>query len=84
MNRLVAFILCLSLLLSGCAVGPDYERPMVATPDAWRITPAEAADTANTAWWEQFRDPVLADLINTALLENKDVVVYAVDPSHFR
>ena len=30
---------------------------------------------ANTAWWEQFNDPVLNDLIGTALIENKDLMI---------
>ena len=73
MRRLLTLILSVSFLLPGCMVGPNYEQPMVESPGAWQITPKEAADTANTAWWEQFQDPVLNGLINTALLENKDV-----------
>lgn len=76
-------MLCVSFLLPGCMVGPDYEQPMVESPGAWRITPEEAADTANTAWWEQFQDPVLNDLINTALLENKDVRIAAARMEQF-
>ena len=56
---------------------------MVVSPGAWRITPKEAADTANTAWWKQFQDPVLNDLINTALLENKDVRIAAARMEQF-
>ena len=77
MKRLFVIILCLSFLLPGCMVGPDYEQPMVESPAAWRITPKEAADTANTAWWEQFQDPVLNNLIKTALLENRDIRIAA-------
>jgi len=83
MKRLVTLLLCVSFLLSGCMVGPDYEQPEVESPGAWRITPKEAADTANTAWWEQFQDPVLNDLINTALLENKDVRIAAARMEQF-
>jgi multidrug efflux system outer membrane protein len=83
MKRLATILLCFSLLLAGCAVGPEYERPMVETPDAWRITVEEAADTANTAWWEQFRDPVLNELINTALLENRDIRIAAARLEQF-
>ncbi len=77
MKRVLTIILCFSIAVSGCAVGPDYKRPMVDTPSAWRINTDEATDTANTAWWEQFRDPVLSDLINTALLGNRDVRIAA-------
>ena len=83
MKRLATFILCISFLLPGCMVGPDYEQPVVENPSAWRITPKEASDTANTAWWEQFQDPVLNGLINTALLENKDVRIAAARMEQF-
>ena len=66
----------LLLLLTGCmTVGPDYQRPAVDTPAAWRFEEKEARDLANTAWWEQFNDPVLNDLVATALQENKDLLI---------
>lgn len=83
MKRLLAYILCFSLALPGCALGPDYERPMVETPAVWRISPAEAADTANIAWWEQFGDPVLNDLVRTGLLENNDIRIAAARMEQF-
>jgi multidrug efflux system outer membrane protein len=63
------------LLLAGCAIGPDYRRPEITAPPAWQVDMQQAKDTANTAWWEQFNDPVLNDLIETALRENYDVRV---------
>ena len=63
----------LILSLSGCMVGPDYEKPEVDTPAAWRFEVSEAADTINTAWWRQFDDPVLDELVDEALQNNKDV-----------
>ncbi|MDH3867339.1 MAG: TolC family protein, partial [Desulfobulbaceae bacterium] len=83
MKRIITLILCCSFLLPGCMVGPDYEQPKVDAPGAWRISPQEASDTANTVWWEQFQDPVLNDLINTALLENKDVRIAAARMEQF-
>ena len=76
MHRLMTFSFCM-LLLAGCAVGPDYRRPMVDTPASWRIEEREAKDVANTAWWQQFDDPVLNDLILIVLRENKDVKIAA-------
>ena len=65
------------LLLAGCAVGPDYKRPAVDVPQSFRFEDKEAKDLANTAWWQQFNDPVLNDLIQIALQENKDVKIAA-------
>jgi multidrug efflux system outer membrane protein len=63
--------------LGGCMVGPDYKRPTLELPQTWRFEDAAAKDTANTAWWGQFNDPVLNDLIQIALQENKDVKIAA-------
>jgi len=76
-------VLLTALLLAACAVGPDYERPKVDTPDAWRVTYTEAADVANTRWWEQFDDPALNQLIETALAENRDVRIAAARVDQF-
>jgi multidrug efflux system outer membrane protein len=56
-------------------VGPDYKRPSIDTPANWRFEDKEARDLANTAWWEQFKDPVLNGLVATALKENKDLLI---------
>ncbi len=71
-------ILCgvMLALLTGCVtVGPDYQRPAVDTPAAWRFEEKEARDLANTAWWEQFNDHELNGLVRTALQENKDLLI---------
>ena len=70
-------IICslLAIVLSGCMMGPDYRRPAVETPASWRFEEKEAREIGNTAWWEQFNDPVLNGLIQTALKENKDVMI---------
>ncbi len=67
----------LVLSLGACTVGPNYRRPVVETPMTWRGEVGEAKDVANTAWWEQFDDPVLNELILTALRENKDLKIAA-------
>lgn len=65
----------LALLAGGCMVGPDYVRPPVDAPAAWRLGEPEVRDLANTPWWEQFGDPVLNDLIAEALRANKDLLI---------
>jgi multidrug efflux system outer membrane protein len=71
-------ILCCGvlLILTGCmTVGPDYKRPAIDTPVAWRFEEKEVRDLANTAWWQQFKDPVLNGLVSTALEQNKDLLI---------
>jgi multidrug efflux system outer membrane protein len=69
--------------LAGCMVGPDYRRPTLEMPQSWRFEDAAAKDTANTAWWGQFDDPVLNDLIQIALQENKDAKIAAARVEQF-
>ncbi|MFN9480112.1 MAG: efflux transporter outer membrane subunit, partial [Betaproteobacteria bacterium] len=76
-------LLCASALLAACTVGPDYRRPEVEVPQKWRIEYPAAADVANTAWWEQFGDPVLNELIETALRDNRDVRIAAARVDQF-
>jgi len=78
-----AIILLVAVALAGCAVGPDYKRPAVDVPQSFRFEDKEAKDLANTAWWEQFNDPVLDELIQIALQENKDVKIAAARIGQF-
>ena len=41
----------LAVAVAGCTVGPDYVRPGVDAPAAWRIDYPKAAEVANTKWW---------------------------------
>jgi multidrug efflux system outer membrane protein len=72
-----------SLCLGGCMVGPDYVRPTIESPQNWRIEEKEARDLANTNWWEQLNDPVLNDLVATALKDNKDLLIAAARIEEF-
>jgi multidrug efflux system outer membrane protein len=76
---LAALVAC----VAGCAVGPDYERPKTDAPEKWRIDYPQAADVANTRWWEQFSDPALNGLIDTALRENRDLFIAAARVDQF-
>jgi len=78
-------VLCVAAgaLLSACAVGPDYKRPEIEAPKEWRIDYPQAAEVANTKWWEQFGDPVLNELVETALRENLDLQAAAARVDQF-
>jgi outer membrane protein, multidrug efflux system len=79
MSRLykILFLALLVVSISGCAVGPNFVKPVVNTPDKFRFT-YTGEDTAYTlSWWEMFNDPVLDSLVHTALRENRDVRIAA-------
>ena len=73
MRALVAF-LSLGLVLTGCAIGPDYKRAAVPIPKGWRDSPtADLTSVADLAWWELFGDEELRRLVLVALETNKDL-----------
>ncbi len=71
------------LLLAGCMVGPDYEKPEVDIPAQYRFEYGETSDIANTGWWESFDDPLLYDLVEEALRNNRDVRIAAARVEEF-
>lgn len=76
-------VIMLAVLTGSCTVGPDYKRPAVDMPAGWRLSEKEANDLAQTAWWEQFNDPILTNLITVALRENKDLLIAAARIEEF-
>jgi multidrug efflux system outer membrane protein len=77
--RAIAVAAVTVALCTGCTMGPDYVRQPVDAPAAFRFEPRDVADTANTAWWKQFGDPVLDQLIDAALANNLNVRVAAAN-----
>ena len=82
--RTSTLLVGLAVVAGGCTVGPDYKRPVVNVPDAYRALPADQADSTDLAsfgdqkWWEAFQDETLQLLIRTALEQNYDVRIAAV------
>lgn len=79
MPRNVVVGLLLPVLLSGCALalGPQLQTPDIALPEQWRLTTEEAEAVVDTAWWREFNDPVLDNLIATAVDNNLDLALAA-------
>lgn len=67
---------CLAALLSGCTVGPDYQRPALKAPSQWgegKGNVETAPTLEKTAWWQAFGDPLLNRLIIQATKTNLDL-----------
>ena len=62
-------------LVAACAMGPDYERPEVPVPEGYQASAVPGESFANMPWWEIFDDPELIDLIETALVNNKQLAI---------
>ena len=72
-----AAALC-AAVIAGCALGPDYHRPPIATPAVYRFEPGAAVDSvADAGWWRVYQDPVLQALIREGLADNLDVRIAA-------
>lgn len=75
--------IALSLLLSGCVVGPDHVRPDIATQDAFLNDDINAgvaaasvppdAGTEESGFWRRFDDPLLSELVDASLQSNHDL-----------
>jgi len=79
MARNCALALLLAALVPACMVGPDYRRPAVNAPRAWRFGVTEAEQVSNIAWWDQFHDPALSNLVRVALNNNLDLGIAAAN-----
>ncbi|MFK8256675.1 efflux transporter outer membrane subunit [Erwinia sp. AnSW2-5] len=68
-------LVAVALMISGCAVGPDYQAPKPATPERFNsMQPdggsAPLAAATNPNWWKSFNDPQLDSLIARAIKGN--------------
>lgn len=74
MKLLLTSIIAFSLALSGCLLGPNYQRPAISAPTAFRgQSTAEQISFADQGWWDVYSDPFLNALIKEALKNNYDL-----------
>src|SRR5690349_621578 len=67
-----------TVAVSGCTVGPDYERPEAPTPVAYKEAagwkPSEPRDWQSRGpWWSVYGDPVLDDLERQVDVSNQNL-----------
>ena len=70
------------LMLTGCAVGPNYKRPPVTVPGTYRglaadSDPQATASLGDEKWWTVYQDEQLQALIREALAQNYDMRIAA-------
>lgn len=76
--RILLAVVCVSL--TGCVVGPNYQRPNVDVPATYRGAAPEQSSTASLGdekWWSVFQDPQLQNLVRVALKQNYDIRIAA-------
>jgi len=71
----IAILACI-FFITGCMVGPDFKEPVIEDlPQEFRFGDTQPDEIVNLEWWELFNDPVLDYLVETALYENKDLLI---------
>lgn len=72
MHYLTAF--AAALVLAGCSMTPEYQRPVLPVPEAWPAdAPATAAASKPVDWASFFPDERLRALIKLSLEHNRDL-----------
>lgn len=77
--KYTTLLIAVTLCLTGCVMGPDYQRPKLEMPPVFRGADVSQGETslADTAWSDLFQDPVLTELVTTALQQNYDIRIAA-------
>ena len=77
MGGRTSLVVIFGFLVAGCSVGPNYHRPAMAVPEAFRaptpLSARQAESLADLRWFEVFKDEQLQTLIRTALAQNYDL-----------
>ena len=81
MKRCLFFVV-VSAWTASCTLGPNYRRPTVGMPSAYRDTTAAVAQpgpasVADVQWFDLFKDDTLGQLVRTALAQNFDLQIAA-------
>lgn len=59
--------------VSGCMIGPDYQRPDITVPSSFRAHLTDTTAGVAGPWWGQFGSPTLTSLVNEGLRNNLDL-----------
>jgi len=70
-------------LVSGCVQGPDYVKPTVEIPRAYRFGEPLPGTAQQPAWWNAYHDPYLDGLVHEALANNLDLRIAAARVDEF-
>ncbi|WP_274610084.1 MULTISPECIES: efflux transporter outer membrane subunit [unclassified Pseudomonas] len=82
MSTLRFSLLSLAMLMAGCSLIPDYQRP--AAPVAAQYPTPTLASASTEDWRTLFNDPALQQLIESALINNRDLRVAALNVEAFQ
>lgn len=73
-------VLFISLVLGGCMVGPDYQKPPMELPQTfkeggqWQRAASNPQGALDSQWWLAYQDPVLNDLVGRSAEANQSII----------
>lgn len=70
--------------LTGCSLVPNYQQPAAPVAEQWSNADQQLSTALLPDWREFFQDPVLQELIETALINNRDMRIAALNVDAFR
>ncbi len=77
MKKNILLLFVVLLLISSCAVGPNFQKPEIESPEYFVYDSLRADTVLNLRWWELFEDEQLTSLIDSAIINNKDIQIAA-------
>ena len=83
----IAMAFLSGLLLSGCAVGPNYKEPRTSVAASFANSPTNTASVEEATlatWWKGFNDPRLDGLVDRAMVHNHDLRIAAANVKEAR
>lgn len=78
--KLTDSVLLLSLVLGGCMVGPDYQKPAMPLPQTfkegaqWQRAASNPQGALDSQWWLAYQDPVFNDLVARSAQANQSII----------
>lgn len=78
--KLTDSVLLLSLVLGGCMVGPDYQKPAMPLPQTfkegaqWQRAASNPQGALDSQWWLAYQDPVLNELVARSAQANQSII----------
>lgn len=74
-NKHLFYLFFSALVLGGCSLAPDYQRPVAELPETWQAAPAQGQNIPAERWWTLYRDATLDRLVEEALTYNQDLAL---------
>lgn len=74
-TRVIIIIAVVAGIMQSCKLGHKYVAPAIDIPQEYSSIPGDTLSLAEYKWWEIYNDTILQNLINRALVNNKNLLI---------